>query len=215
MALAAVLLVAGCGGAVATPRASVGPTGLPAGTYTSKAFKPALSYTVPAGWANDNDTADYFAIRPAVSDAVGISVFQSPLAMSQDKACPDAGEPGVDTSAAGLAAWIRGLKGLKVSAPRLAAIGGLRGTEIDVEIADGWTFSCSFAGGLPTVPLFFGRDGDYHWVVAGTEKLRLDILDGPDKSTIVVDVDAFDGVLFDDLVIASGPITRSFSFKSN
>ncbi len=215
MGLAAVLLVAGCAGAVVTPRPSAGPTGMPAGTYTTKAFKPALTYTVPAGWINDNDAKDYFAIRPAVSDAVGVSVFSSPLAMSQDKACPDAGEPGVDASAAGLAAWIRGLKGLKVSAPRLAAMGGLRGIEIDVEIADGWTFSCSFANGLPTVPLFFGKAGDYHWVVAGSEKLRLDILDGPDKSTIVVDVDAFDGALFDDLAMASGPITRSFAFKAN
>jgi len=213
--MAVVLAVAGCGlGTAPTPSPAPGTSALPAGTYTARAFQPAFSYTVPAGWANGSDTTDYFELRPAGTDIVGIYLFRGPLAASQDRTCPDAGETGVGTSSADLAAWIRGLKGLTVSAPRLAAVGGLRGTELDIQIADGWTFSCPFANGLPTVPLFIGANGNFRWVVAGTERLRLDLLDGPDGTTIVVDVDAFDGALFEDLLFAAAPIVRSIVFKT-
>ena len=214
-ALAVVLVVAGCSPAAATPSPAPGSVALPAGNYTSKAFKPTFTYTLPAGWSNGGDSADYFELRPAGSDVVGIYLFRGPLAASQDRTCPDAGEAGVGTSSTALASWIRTLKGLTVSASRLAAVGGLRGTEIDVQIADGWTFSCSFANGLPTVPLFIGPGGNFRWVVAGNERLRLDLLDGPDNTTIVVDVDAFEGSLFEDLLTAASPIVRSFVFKTN
>lgn len=213
--LVTILVTAACAPAAATPTSAPGASALPAGSYTSKAFKTPFSYSVPGGWTNGGDSADYFELRPAGSDIVGIYLFRGPLAASQDRTCPDAGEPGVGTSSTELAAWIRGLKGLKVSAPRLAAVGGLRGTEIDVQIVEGWTFSCPFANGLPTVPLFIGPSGNFRWVVAGNERLRLDLLDGPDNTTIVVDVDAFEGSLFEDLLLAASPIVRSISFKTN
>jgi hypothetical protein len=205
------LLVSACD-AAATPTPS-GPIALEPGTYTTQAFTPGFSYTVPAGWANPSDFVDHFSIQPAGSDVVGIFLFSNPLPMSQDRTCPDAGEPGVGTSAADLITWIRAHPGLEVSPPRLAAVGGLRGTELDLRIKDGWSFSCSYANGLPTVPLFFGSSGGYRWVVVGSEQLRLDILDGPGGSTIVVDMDAFEGDLFQDLVNAASPIVRSITFE--
>lgn len=214
-ALAVALIMVACSRAPATPSPAPGSVAVPAGTYASKAFRPTLTYTLPAGWANGGDSADYFELRPAGSDIVGIYLFRGPLAASQDGTCPDAGELGVGTSSTALASWIRTLKGLKVSAPRLAAVGGLRGTEIDVQIADGWTFSCSFANGLPTVPLFMSANGNFRWVVAGNERLRLALLDGPDNTTIVVDIDAFEGSLFEDLLMAASPIVRSFGFSTN
>ncbi len=213
--LAAVMLAAGCNRVAATPSRVPGSVALPAGSYTSKAFKPAFSYTLPGGWTNGGDTADYFELRPAGSEVTGIYLFRGPLAASQDRTCPDVGDACVAASSAGLTSWIRSLEGLTVSAPRLAAVGGLRGTEIDVQIKDGWTFSCPFANGIPTVPLFIGADGRFRWVVAGNERLRLDLLDGPDNTTIVVDVDAFEGRLFDDLLAAASPIVRSFAFRIN
>lgn len=211
--LAAALALAGCS-AAATPAPS-GPQAMPAGTYSSKAFQPTVTYNVPAGWVVDSDAPDYYALRPAVSDIVGIYLFRGAQAASQDKSCPESPEPGVDNSAAGIAAWIRGLKGLKVSSPRLATVGGLRGTELDLEIAQGWKDSCSYANGLPTVQLLIGRDATYRWTVAGNEKLRLTILDAPDKSSLIIDVDAFDGALFDDIVANAAPIIKTFSFKGS
>ena len=210
LVLAAALL-AGCAGA-ATPAPS-GPTALPAGTYTSRAFQPAVTYTLPGGWWNPSDAAGYFLLQPADSETVGIHFFRDPLPMSQDPACPKTAEPGVGATSVALAAWIRGLPGLTVSAPRIVTVGGLRGTEIDVGIAAGWTASCPFANGIPTVPLFVSADAKVYWVVAGTERLRLDLLDVPGGGTVVVDIDTFDGALWEPLLAAATPIVQSLVFS--
>jgi hypothetical protein len=210
------VLVAGCsaapGGGAETPAAS-GPAAMPPGTYVSRAFKPAVTYTVPAGWWTQSDAADYFGLQPVESDLTGIHLFRDPQAASQDPACPTAPEPGVGTLSSELASWIRARPGLAVSNPRMVTVGGLRGVELDVAIADGWTASCPFANGVPAVPLFVGADG-LRWVVAGSERLRLDLLDVPGGGTVVVDVDAFDGTLWDSFVAAATPIVKSLDFAA-
>lgn len=210
LVLAALVVVAGCG-AAATPAPSL-PPALPAGTYTSTAFQPPVTFTVSDGWWKPSDRADYLSLQPVTSDLVGIHLFRDPLPASQDPACPTTAEPGVATTSLALAAWIRGLPGLVVSNPRLVEVGGLRGTEIDVAIRSDWTASCPFANGLPTVPLFVGADGNLRWVVAGSERLRLSLLDVPGGGTVVVDIDAFDGSLWEELLAAATPIVRSFAF---
>ena len=81
-------------------------------------------------------------------------------------------------------------------------------------IVDGWQASCPFANGLPTVPLFVGQDNQLRWVVAGSERLRLSLLDVPGGGTVVVDIDAFDGSLMDGLLDAASPIVASFQFET-
>jgi hypothetical protein len=209
--LVASLVAVGCS-APPTPSPTPRPTGLPAGTYTSTVFQPTVTFTIPSGWAIMADTERYFELRPAISDLVGIYLFRSPQPASQDRACPDSPEPGVGTTSIALSDWILGLAALQVDGPRLVSVGGLRGVELDVRIAAGWTASCPFANGLASVPLFVGQDGGFRWVVAGTEQLRLHLLDAPDGATIVVDIDAFDGALMPDLLVAAAPIVRSMVF---
>lgn len=214
--LAIAAITAGCGGSTpSSPQASPAVPALPPGTYTSKVFKPQVTFTVPAGWALLTDSATYFQLTPAGSDVVGIHLFRDPLAASQDPACPDTPEPGVGRTALELSAWIRERPGLTVSAPKIVTVGGLRGTELELAIADGWTASCPFANGLPTVPLFVGSDGEYRWVVVGSERLRLDLLDVPGGGTLVVDADAFEGSLYDDLIAAATPIVGSLRFAGS
>ncbi len=207
------IVVAACGGASATAAPSVA-AGLPAGTYTSKAFNPAVTYTIPAGWEQAVDSASYLQLRPAGSDIAGIYLFRNPTAASQDPTCPNLPEPGVGTTSSELAAWIRERPGLVVSNPAMITVGGLPGVSIDVGIKDGWTQSCSFANGSPTVPLFDGGAAGYHWVVYGDERLRLYLLDLPGGGTVAVNVDTVDGSIVDQLIADSLPITRSLSFGS-
>jgi hypothetical protein len=215
---AAVAFVGGCSGS-ASPSATSsvaasGPprTALPAGTYTSKKFSPPVTFTLPDGWENVNDASTYLSLNPLGNDAVGIHLFRDPPAMSQATGCPAATEVAVGTSSGELVKWIRARPGLKVGAPAMATIGGLPATALDLSIIDGWTDSCPFANGIPTVPLFFrpGEDG-YRWVVAGSERLRLYFVDVPGAGLVVVDVDAFDGSQFDALVEAAKPIVASLS----
>lgn len=213
--LAAVLL-AGCAGAPSgtTPAPTPPPSPLPAGTYTSAAFRPAVTYTVPAGWRIASDSSDYFALQPVTSEITGIHFFRDPLAASQDAACPTTAEPGVGTLSLELATWIRGLPGIIASSPRMVTVGGLRGVELDLALNTGWTASCPFANGIPSVPLFVGVNGDLRWVVAGNERLRLSLLDVPGGGTVVVDIDAFDGTLMDGLLAAAAPVVQSLSFAT-
>jgi hypothetical protein len=216
-ALAAIVvaaIVSACSGGAAPSTAPVatGPAGspLPAGTYTSKAFTPAVTYTLPAGWQNIDDLATYLSLNPFANDAVGIHFFKDPPPMSQATGCPSATEVAVGTSSADLVKWIRARPGLTVSQPAIATIDGLPATQIDVRIIDGWTDSCPFANGIPTVPLFYrpGTDG-YRWVIAGSERLRLYFVDVPGVGLVVVDIDAFDGSQFDALAQLAKPIVDS------
>lgn len=208
-------VVASCAGGTAAPTATPGairPQALPAGTYQSQAFQPPVAFTLPDGWWIESDMVDYLALQPVDSDQIGIYLFRDLEAASQDLDCPLEPEPGVGTLSSELSTWIRALPGLLVSGPRLASVGGLRGTELDLQIADGWQASCPFAGGLATVPLFIGQDAGLRWVVAGSEQLRLSLLDAPGGGTVVVDIDAFDGALMDYLLNAASPIVRSMNF---
>ena len=210
----AVAVGAGCGGdASPTPVPTAARVAQPAGLYRSNAFLPTITYTLPDGWLIVGDTADYFALQPVTSDAIGIHVFRSPRAASQDADCPITSAPGVGTTAKELVDWIRARPGLTAGDPVPVTMGGLVGLQVDVAIVEGWGPSCPFASGIPTVPLFVGStDPSFRWVIAGSERLRLDILDVPGKGTIVVDIDAFDGSLMDDFLPAATPIVESMRF---
>jgi hypothetical protein len=213
LATALTLVLAGCGGSAASPSPS-GPAASPlaAGTYTSSAFQPAVTFTVPDGWELATDSPTYLQLRPAGSDAAGVYLFRDPAAASQDPTCPTTAQPGIGTTSSDLVTWFRGLKGLVAGDPAMVTVGGLRGTSIDLAIADGWTTSCPFANGLPTVPLITGDGGALRWVMAGNERLRLYLLDLPAGGTVVVDVDAFDGSLIESLVANATPIIKTLKF---
>lgn len=199
----------------AAPPGSPGPSAMPAGTYASQVFRPTVTFTVPAGWLVGADSTPYFQLVPATSDVVGIHLFRDAKAASQDPACPDLAAPGVGTSEKELVEWIRGRPGLVVTQPVPVTVGGLSGQRIDVSIKSGWTASCPFANGVPTVPLLVEGTGGYRWIVAGTERLRLDVLTVPSGGTVIVDIDAFDGTLWDDLEKNATPIVDSFSFAAS
>jgi hypothetical protein len=211
LTLALVVVLAACGGSTAPTAGGPKASPLAAGTYTSQVFTPALTFTVPAGWEVATDSAAYFQLRPQGSDQAGIHVFRDVAALSQDPACPTKPEALVGRTSSQLVAWMRSLKGLVVGQPAMVTIGGQPGISVDVGIAAGWTQSCSFANGLPTVPLL--TDGtELRWVMAGNERLRLYILDRPGGGNLVVDLDAFDGSLIDALVSNGVPVVTTFKF---
>jgi hypothetical protein len=214
--IALLLIVAACGASPGAPAAS-GPAAspLPAGTYTSAAFQPAVTFTVPDGWEKAGDSAPYLLLQPAGSEVLGIHLFRDAVAASQDAACPATPEPGVGTTSTELVAWLRGRPGLVVGTPVMATVGGLRGVSIEIGIKAGWTASCPFANGSPTVPLITSTTAGYHWVIVGSERLRMYVLDLPGGGTVIVDLDAYDGTQYDALVKSAAPIVRSMQFAVN
>lgn len=217
LAIVLATLVAGCGlGGTpepTAPPATPAPTGLTAGDYTTASFRPPVTASLPDGWRIAADEADYAALGPATSDVVGIHLFRSPLPASQASDCPQEAVPDVGPTAADLVAWIRGRPGLVTSEPQPVSIGGLSGLMLDAGIVSGWSPSCPFANGLPTVPLFVSATpGNYRWVVAGSERLRLYVFDVPGDGTVVVDIDDFDGSFMDSFLPEATPIVESLRF---
>lgn len=214
-----VLLAAACGGASPPPPAAStnasapAATPLPAGTYNSLSFQPAVTFTVPDGWLLAEDTSLYLALYPAANDLIGLHIFRDPKAAGQDATCPAAAEPGVGGTSSELVKWIRERPGLVVSTPAMATVGGLPGTAIDIGLKADWTQACPFSGGTPAVPLFHSAAID-HWVVVGNERLRLYLLDLPGGGTVVVDQDAFDGSQIEALVSQSSGLLRSLKFDT-
>jgi hypothetical protein len=211
----ATAVVAGCaggdGGATQTPAA---PQPLPPGDYASQAFRPAASFTLPAGWLITQDSPDFFALQPVSADAVGIYLFRSPAAASQAADCPTTRVPGLGPTAKDLVDWIEANPGLQTTDRTSVVVGGLLGFELEIGIVPGWAVSCPFADGLPTVPLLVSEASGLRWVVAGSERLRLSVLDVPGSGTVVVDIDAFEGALFDGFVPAAVPIVSSLRFAA-
>jgi hypothetical protein len=224
IALAVVsIAVAACGGSSLAPApqptagAAVTPAPLPAGQHTSAAFQPAVTFTTTEGWVLYTDTPSYLNLGPVVGgDVVGIHLFRDPLPLAQASDCPLSAEPGVSaTSSVTFLAWMKTLKGFTLTTPTMATIGGLPASAVDVSIKANWTSSCPFAGGLPTVPLFYGATSGLRWVVAGDQRLRLYFVDLPNGGFFVVDIDAFVGTEMDGLLSAAAPVIKSMTFASN
>ena len=210
----AAILAAGCAsGSTATPTPAPRQA-LPAGDYRSSAFTPAVTFTLPDGWLIVEDSAEYLALQPVTSDSVGIYLFRSPGAASQQADCPTTALPEVGPLAKDLVDWIRARPGLRTGSPESVVLGGMVGFELDVAIVDGWTASCPFAEGLPTVPLFVGGTNGLRWVVAGSERMVLRVLDMPGGGTVVVDIDAFEGSLLDGFLPVATPIVKSLRFAT-
>jgi|HubBroStandDraft_6_1064221.scaffolds.fasta_scaffold27592_3 hypothetical protein len=165
--LLAVLTLAGCSTAGATVSVSTSPTPastassspssttspsacpndqggsclgpLQAGTYHTVVFHPQITYTVPAGWENDEDTPGNFLLVPPGGSLAGVNagtsdylgVYSGVAAEMQD-CSGEVSAPGVGTAPGQIAAYWAGLPTIKVTAPRAVTIGGLSGVVVDI-----------------------------------------------------------------------------------
>jgi hypothetical protein len=147
---------------------------LKAGSYTSVALDPALTYTVPDGWQNLEDTpGDFLLVAPgatadevAAGTADGISVHASVRAtnrMCATEELADSDEAGVGRTPEALAAEFQARPGLVTTVPQPVTVGSLTGLVMDIRMAPGWTDTCfldfpvvPFMGGLPPSDFYEG-----------------------------------------------------------
>ncbi|WP_433362761.1 hypothetical protein ACQPZX_30895 [Actinoplanes sp. CA-142083] len=193
---------------------------LVAGTYHTATFQPAITYTVPAGWANGIDLPRNFLLaRPGdpVLDFFGgnaITIMSNVVAASQH--CDENGEPGVGRTAGDLARWLDGLPGVTASTPRPATVGGWPGFVLDVQLAKGWTRTCPIAE-EPMVPLLqTGDPAQFHptstFLPEGGSS-RLYLLDAPGGGTVLINIiDIPGGITLQSYLPAATPIVESIYF---
>jgi hypothetical protein len=169
---------------------------LDAGMYETVQFVPDLTYTVPAGWANYEDTPGNFLLVPPESDLAGVNadtseyigVYDGVAAASAD--CEEEPQEGFDPTPEGVVAAYRARDGLVLGDPERITIGGLDGLMIDVSLADDFDGTCPFdPQGHPLVPMLIGTGpAGLHHVINATFDMQLYLLVGRHGETIGVEV---------------------------
>jgi hypothetical protein len=112
---------------------------LQAGTYHTVVFHPQITYTVPAGWGNYEDTPGNFLLVPPEGSLAGVNAGTSDylgvylgVAAEKQDCSGEVSAPGVGTAPEQIAAYWARLPTLKVTAPRAVTVGGLSGVVVDV-----------------------------------------------------------------------------------
>jgi hypothetical protein len=186
-AIAAVLMLAGC---AATPSSTPRPTTTPppatplpiigatcgpnandaclgplaAGTQTSVLFAPRITFDIPAGWYNHEDSLGAYVLYPPGSKTpASEGGTRDWIAFLGDVMMPDVGCPPGDPvdlgdSAADIAARMAGRINLTTTSPQPATVGGLTGTVLDVRLAANATVECF---NEPAVNLLHGLGRSY------------------------------------------------------
>jgi hypothetical protein len=213
--------------------------GLEAGSFPSQFYIPrlapgatwhpnwgALQYTVPAGWANSDDSANSFALVPASEYVANpaptapyhaILVFSHPVISAQNAACSPADQPGVGRSVDALVSWITQQASLVVSAPTPIDIDGYHGTYVDVSLSPAWKQTCPDMGGVLGAPVI--READtgpsaWDWRMSAPERWRLVLLDlGTGNVVAIIVDDSSTPSRFDELVTQAMPIIQAFTFQ--
>jgi hypothetical protein len=176
---------------------------LTAGTHTSRAMHPALTYTVPAGWFNKFDEPGGYGLLPentanmASLNSGGFGVttveVQRDLVVARADCVEGETEPGVGTTASAMVQALAARPGLATTEPAPITVGGLTGFTIDITIAPDWTKPCPYSEGRPDVPLVTDPRATpgtgLHWTaerVTDGSFTRYIILDVPGGGTVLI-----------------------------
>jgi len=125
-------------------------------------FSPRITYRVPEGWQNFEDTPGNFLLVPPGQNLEGVNagtsdfigVYSAVAAAAQD--CSEDAAPNVPDTPAAIARWMTRLPGANATTPRPVRVGGLRGVVLDLSMAKSWKKTCSWAGDTPVVLLIVG-----------------------------------------------------------
>ena len=122
---------------------------LTAGSHTTTAFKPRLTYVVPEGWGNYEDFegqvlllppgATVEGVNPGTSDGLGVAAsVAAPLGD-----CTTQRDFTVATTVASYVAWLRTDPRFVATRPKPISVDGLNGVMIDVALASDAEPTCS------------------------------------------------------------------------
>jgi hypothetical protein len=176
---------------------------LPAGGQATREFLAGSTFTVPEGWVNSGDTADFYSLFPdspanaaeyAASGDLAEGMHVVPLA-SPYFIC-DAWEDNRGTAAEMVASLVANEE-LATSEPLDVAIGGLTGKQVDIRRDPDRTDTCP--GDPPTFDL-------------GDIRTRAILLDAPDGGVMVIFVGSLHSAGHEAFLAEAMPIIESLQF---
>ena len=180
---------------------------LTAGTYTSKALKPAVTYTLTTNWVNVRDWPEFFLLYPdtlanrAVAAAGDypphILILPGPITVSPSATCVgDSPTDELEVNAAQFVEFVKTREHITTSDSIPVTLSGLTGTQIDVAIEPGWT------GCIPGAPL-----GE---ALTPGDRVRFIVLDRPGGDSLMIRLRAPTNA--DALFAEAMPVVQSFQF---
>lgn len=180
----------------------------------------AVSYTVPAGWANSDDWPNLYGIMRASSYEAGglsegavtpdvITLLAHPAA-ARLQGCAEEPEQGVGTSVDELVGWLGAHPGLVVDEQPDITLSGRQAKVLHLAVADDWTSTCDSVNPFVAAPLFVG---DYHWAIGKGDRMRVILLEVVAGEAVAITINPEDPATFDELVVEAMPIIESFDFK--
>jgi len=166
---------------------------LDAGEYTTEEFHPTLTYSVPAGWDNEEDLSGNFLLLPPGADLAGVDAGTSDYigvytGVKASGGCDGLADAGFTPQQ--VAAVIRHDPDLEVTQPRQTEVGGLRGLVMDIQLTQDPSKDCpSFGEAGHAVPLILGVPPSSldHAMVDGLT-MRLYLL-AHDDGSLAIEVD--------------------------
>jgi hypothetical protein len=187
------------------------PTGagvLPAGSHESETFNPGFTYSVPEGWVNATDSGSYFELfqdtpgnqesftsSGSLAQSIVMGVHPTPWFTCELL------ENNRGATAAEMVAAASANEALAVSDRGDVSLGGLTGTQIDVQRNPEWTGTCPGDSNLPA-----GLDPE-------DERTRAILLDVPDRGVLVILVYSSSSAEYDDFLSEALPVIESFEFS--
>ena len=182
---------------------------LPSGSQTTRAFLRGSTFSVPEGWVNDTDSADFYGLFPdtpaneaefALSGAPAQGIFMGIVDTPSLNFCEGVGDTHGST-AAELVASLVADEALVTSEPVDVTIGDLTGARVDAHLDPDWTGSCPPNPDDPP-----GKDPkDFRG--------RYVFLDIPSGGKLLIIVDSAHAADFESLLAEAMPIVESFQFK--
>ena len=189
------------------------------GTYTTRTFKPRLTYTVTTpDWTNATDNVGTFGLIPPGGDFNAVDIGKSdyinvfPHIAGAKEGCADG--KGQARTPEEFLAWVRHEPGFAPIAPKAVTIGGLSGFVVDLRMAKTWKRTCPWSQGTPAQQAITGLDpsptGMNHSMLPQPMVMRLYLL-RYHGGILGVEIDAVKG---DGKLPRYSSVVRSFRFAA-
>ena len=177
---------------------------LPAGSQTTRSFRPGFAFAVPEGWVNTGDEAGFYNLIPdtpanAAEEAASGGLAQEIVVFRFGRPywiC-DAWEDHRGATAAEIVASLVATEAIATPEPIDVTIGGLTGKQVDIRLDPGWTETCP--GDPPALDL-------------GDTRTRVILLDTPDAGVTFINVGSLHSADHEAFLAEAMPIIESFQF---
>jgi hypothetical protein len=179
---------------------------LSAGSHATRNFRPAFTFTVPAGWFNNGDESNSYTLIPdtpanaaeqaasgGLDNEIAVHRYATPYWMCA--AWEDRRGGTADEIVASLVAN----EAIATSEPLDVTVGGLNGKQVDIQLDPGWTETCP--GDPPTFDL-------------ADTRVRAILLDTPDRDLMFINVNSLHSANHEVFLAGAMSIIESFRFDA-